>query len=160
MNMTVKYYYSYNEIINNDRKGSWWEHIILGPFVHGSTWLFANYIRFSPNQITFTSFIFGILSAYSFLQGTGRYLIIGALLYEISFILDCTDGRIARLKNLCSRFGAYLDFMSDTTKYFFIIFCLIYGQYLLTNDSSLFLYGFIFIFLDLTSMTQKIYHKL
>lgn len=149
-------FYTYNEIKNSDQSGnSWWTYIILRPIVHRMVWLCANYTSFTPNQITIISFIFGLLSAYSFLQGTWIYLTIGALLFEFSYILDCIDGRIARLKGLTSRIGGYLDVMTDIIKYSFIIVCLVYGQYLLTNDISLFLYGYMFMTLELTAMTNK-----
>lgn len=148
-------FYTYNEIRKDESGNSWWEQIILRPFVHKLTWLFANYTKFTPNQITIISFIFGLLSAYSFLQGERFYLIIGAILYEISFLLDCIDGRIARLKGLKSRIGGYLDIMTDIIKYSFIIVCLVYSQFLKTEDISLFLYGYLFMSLELIALTSK-----
>ncbi len=146
--------YTYKEVINTDgSKTSWWEAIVLNPFVYRLTWIFANYTRFTPNQITIVSFILGILSAYFFLYGTWPYMIVGAFLFELSYIIDCIDGRIARLKRLESRFGAYLDITTDITKYFIIILSIIYGQYLLTNDVSIFVYGYIFMFFEIMSMT-------
>jgi len=143
--------YTYNEIKNLEKPvNHWWYTLVLKPFVLRLVYLFANYIKFTPNQITAISFIFGLLSAFSFLQGTRFYLIVGAFLFEISYILDCVDGRIARLKGLKSVFGAYLDQMTDVVKYFFIILSLSYGQYLLMGDVSYLLLGIFFIFLHLT----------
>lgn len=148
-------FYKYNEIRKDQSGNSWWEQIILRPIIHKFVWLIANYTKFTPNQITIISFLFGLISAYSFLQGKPFYLLIGAILYEISFLLDCIDGRIARLKGLKSSIGGYLDIMTDIIKYSFIIVCLVYGQYLLTKDISLFLYGYLFIFLELVTVTHK-----
>lgn len=146
--------YTYKEIRDTDGfKISWWETICLNPLVYRLTWIFANYTRFTPNQITIISFIVGILSAYSFLYGIWPYMLIGALLFEFSYIIDCIDGRIARLKRLESRFGAYLDITADITKYFIIVLCIIYGQYLVTDDISIFIYGYIFMFLEIMSIT-------
>ena len=111
--------------------------------------LFANYIKFTPNQITMISFIIGLLSAYSFLKGTWYYLIAGAILFEISFMLDFVDGGIARLKGLTSKFGMYLDTVSDFTKFLFITLCLAYGQYFLTNDKSFLFYGNLYLFFQI-----------
>lgn len=147
-------FYTYNEIKNTDEYGSSWWDAIIRPFAYKLTWLFANYTRFTPNQITIMSFIFGLLSAYFFLHGTQYYLIIGACLFEFSVILDCIDGRIARLKGLKSTFGAYLDTMSDFIKHFFVTLGLVYGQYLMTDDVSFLLYGYIFIFFDLTFLAS------
>jgi phosphatidylglycerophosphate synthase len=36
-----------------------------------------------------------------------------ALVLELSYILDCTDGQLARLKHQTSPVGAHLDFLMD-----------------------------------------------
>ncbi len=149
-------FYTNNEIRNTDQYGSsWWEHFFLKPFTYRLTYLFANYTRFTPNQITIMSLIVGIFSAFSFLKGTWTYLILGAFLFEFSFILDYTDGRVARLKGLNSSFGAYLDVLSDFIRYFFMVLFLAYGQYLLTKDVSFLLLGYVFMFLQLTLMANS-----
>lgn len=147
--------YTYKDIKDTDHSGgTWWYEIILRSLTVRMTWLFANFTRFTPNQITIISFIFGILSAYSFLKGTYYYLVIGAMLLELSYILDCIDGRIARLKGMKSKFGAYLDIASDITKYSIITLSLTYGQYLLTGDISIILYGYVFMFLELVFLAN------
>ncbi len=147
--------YTYNDIKKTDGPDPWWTEIAIKPIVYRLTSIFANYTKFTPNQITIISFILGLSSAYFFLQGDFRNLIIGALLFESSYIVDCTDGRVARLKGLQSRFGGYLDIITDITKYFLITLCLVYGQYLLTNDLSYFFYGYIFIFFEFIDVTHS-----
>lgn len=145
--------YTNNDIRKTDQFGSsWWEHFFLKPITYRLTFLLANYTRFTPNQITIMALVFGLFSAYSFLKGE---LIIGALLFEFSFILDYTDGRIARLKGLKSVFGAYLDILSDFIRYFFMVLCLAYGQYLITRDVSFLLYGYIFMFAQISLMANS-----
>lgn len=147
--------YTYNDIRNTDKNlEPWWTEIVLRPFVYKMVYIFANYTRLTPNHITILSFMIGMISAYYFLKGTSLYLIIGALLFELSYIIDRIDGRIARLKRQQSKFGAYLDFELDISKYFLIILCMIYGQYILTNDITYFIYGFIFIFFEFVAITH------
>lgn len=146
--------YTYNDIKKTDGPDPWWTEIVIKPIVYKLTSILANYTKFTPNQITIISFILGISSAYFFLQGDFRNIIIGALLFELSYIVDCTDGRVARLKGLQSRFGGYLDIITDITKYFLMTLCLVYGQYILTNDLSYFFYGYIFIFLEFIAITN------
>lgn len=143
--------YTINDIKEKtDQYGvSWWEHFFLKPLVYRLTFLFSNYTKITPNQVTMLSLVSGLISAYLFLNGTWYYLIIGALVFECSFIFDCIDGRIARIRNLKSPFGAYLDIMSDFTKYFCMTLGLVFGQYFLTKDISFLLYGYIFIFFEL-----------
>jgi len=128
---------------------AWWTVLAIDPIAFRLLWLISNFTKLTPNQITIISFIFGLASAFSFLQGTWIYLVIGALLFEIAFLFDCVDGKLARLKGLKSGFGRYLDSILDQTRVFFVVSCLVQGQYLLTNDASYFLFGMLYIFLYL-----------
>lgn len=142
--------YTLKKIRSLERSVDPWAYVlVLRPIVLRVTWLFSNYSNFTPNQITFISFIFGVGSAISFLQGTVSFLILGAFLFEISYIFDCVDGRIARLKGQSSMFGRYLESMSDQMRVFLAVLCLTYGQYILLNDISYFLFGMLYIFLYL-----------
>lgn len=66
----------------------------------------------SPNAVTLFSFFLVIVSAGSILFLQREYVanrIIIAGLIELSFILDCSDGQLARALNRSSLFGAWLD---------------------------------------------------
>ena len=126
-----------------------WPQFILYPISQRMLWIIANYTKLTPNKVTITSFLIGLLSAWCFLQGAYFYLILGAFLFELSFTFDLTDGALARLKGLKSGFGMYLDSMLDQTRIFSVVLCLVYGQYLLTKDASYFLFGMLYVFLYL-----------
>jgi len=66
--------------------------------------------KITPNIVTLISLIFGLLSAISIYK---HYTILAILFLNISFILDCVDGQIARVKKLESNFGMWLDNISD-----------------------------------------------
>lgn len=72
--------------------------------------------RLSPNLITVISFIVGMAAALSFAQGTRWALILGALLLQLSLILDCVDGEVARATHRFSVIGAWLDASTDRVK--------------------------------------------
>lgn len=148
--------YTLNRIKTEVKPGplSIWDSVVIHP-VLWVTWLLANYTKLTPNQITVISFIFGLASAFCFLQGTWIYLVIGACLFEASYVFDCVDGKIAKLKGLASPFGAYLDITLDMTRHFLIVLCLIYGQYLATGSVSYFFLGMTYIFLDIVCITSR-----
>lgn len=148
--------YTFKQIRDSRTIDAWWTNLILSPLIDKMIWILINYTGLTANQITIASFTFGLLSAYFFLHGTWYYLIIGALLFEFSYLLDCCDGTIARLKGPNDGFGAYLDITSDIIKYFFIIVGIVYGQYLLAGDVSVLLYGYMFIFLEYFCVTNGI----
>jgi phosphatidylglycerophosphate synthase len=71
----------------------------------------------TPNQLTFLGLacFFGTAAILVFVPGWSGMLW-GALALEISYILDCSDGQLARLKNMTSKAGAFLDFLIDEIK--------------------------------------------
>lgn len=67
-------------------------------------------IPITPNQITMVSFAVGILSGVSFALS---YLLLGAILYYLSDVLDGVDGVVARRTGRVTAYGAYLDSCLD-----------------------------------------------
>lgn len=65
---------------------------------------------FSPNQVSIVSTLVGILSGWLF---AARYFISGAFLLQISAIIDCVNGDLARALYKESRFGKWLDLAGD-----------------------------------------------
>ncbi len=68
----------------------------------------------NPNQITLLSCFVGLLGAACFFQAGYWGLVLGALLLQLSAIVDCVDGEVARMKFLESPLGAWLDVTLDT----------------------------------------------
>lgn len=73
-------------------------------------------LRLSPNFVTVISFIVGIAAALSFAQGNRWAMVLGALLLQLSLILDCVDGEVARATHRFSVIGAWLDASTDRVK--------------------------------------------
>ena len=71
----------------------------------------------TPNQVTFLSaFVAAAACAVLILCLGWIPLVIGAALFEFSFVLDCADGMLARLRKLASPLGHLLDFLMDELK--------------------------------------------
>ena len=66
-----------------------------------------------PNHVTSLSLLLAVFGAWNASSGTPAGFFHCSLWLLISFILDCTDGRLARHKNLASRFGGYWDEVCD-----------------------------------------------
>ena len=67
----------------------------------------------TPNQITFLSFIFGLLSAGFYVSGRSDALLWGALFLYGKVFLDNVDGNLSRVRGTSSRFGRFLDSLTD-----------------------------------------------
>ncbi|MFJ6695197.1 DUF5941 domain-containing protein [Streptomyces sp. NPDC091272] len=71
---------------------------------------------FTPNQVTTASLITALIAAGCAATGTrGGYVAAGILLL-LSFVLDCTDGQLARYSLQYSTMGAWLDATFDRAK--------------------------------------------
>tara|TARA_B100001996_G_scaffold382920_1_gene376321 strand:+ start:14842 stop:15576 length:735 start_codon:yes stop_codon:yes gene_type:complete len=69
------------------------------------------FISFNPNQISYIRLFVAFLSLIILSYG---YYFQGVLLFFISYIIDCIDGNIARIKNQASYYGKYFDGFGDS----------------------------------------------
>ncbi|MBT2400756.1 DUF5941 domain-containing protein [Streptomyces sp. ISL-100] len=71
---------------------------------------------FTPNQVTTASLITALIAAGCAATGTRGGYIAAGLLLLFSFVLDCTDGQLARYSLQYSTMGAWLDATFDRAK--------------------------------------------
>jgi phosphatidylglycerophosphate synthase len=90
----------------------------------------------TPNQITLLTLIVFAAGASLLALGAGwRALMIAAAIIEVSYVLDCVDGQLARLKGTSSPVGAHLDFLMDELKAFLLIAAVGIRLWLATSES-------------------------
>ncbi|MFB7210766.1 DUF5941 domain-containing protein [Streptomyces sp. NPDC056255] len=70
----------------------------------------------TPNQVTTASLLTALIAAGSAATGTRGGFIAAGLLLLFSFVLDCTDGQLARYSLQYSTMGAWLDATFDRAK--------------------------------------------
>lgn len=76
----------------------------------------------TPNQITFASLATFVCATVALALRPGYLWLVGAaVLLELSYVLDCADGQLARLKRRSSPAGAHLDFLMDELKAFLLV---------------------------------------
>jgi phosphatidylglycerophosphate synthase len=90
------------------------------------TWV-AVKVGATPNQVTLISFAIGLYSAYAFSQGSFWWILRGALLLQLSIIVDCVDGELARYTRKFSQLGAWLDAVTDRVKEYMVFLGLAIG---------------------------------
>ncbi len=73
-------------------------------------------LNMSPNAVTLVSFAVGIGAAGAFAAGSRWALILGAVLLQLSLVIDCVDGEVARATRKFSALGAWLDASTDRVK--------------------------------------------
>jgi len=63
----------------------------------------------TPNAVTFTSMIIGVLAGYLFFYQNTEINLIGVFLLITAEALDAADGQLARMTNTYSRYGRIFD---------------------------------------------------
>ncbi|HEY4157740.1 MAG TPA: CDP-alcohol phosphatidyltransferase family protein, partial [Polyangiaceae bacterium] len=78
--------------------------------------------RVTPNQITLSAVFVALVSVALLLAVPGHVgLIAAVVVFEISYVLDCADGMLARWRGTASPVGHLLDFLMDELKAFLLL---------------------------------------
>lgn len=122
---------------------------------------FLRNTRITPNQVTFGSAIVGAAACAMFALLPGwTWLIVAALVFELSFVLDCADGQLARHRKIASPIGHMLDFLMDELKAMLLFASITVRLWQETADARLLIVGLFGLFclaagLTLTSFTRR-----
>ncbi len=113
---------------------------IITLFITNEVSLFITWIllktRVTPNQVTIASLLCGVLCGLSYWAG---WFIIGSFFLFMSHTFDCTDGNLARAKEMFSALGRWLDFIGDRTADVFLFLCICLYFYN-NNEASIWIY--------------------
>jgi len=101
----------------------------------------------TPNQVTLFALLVALVASYLMFTMEPIPLIVGSILLQIAFILDCADGQLARFRGVGSAIGGWLDQVADRIREFFLVLALIWGYYLVTDDVTIWPLGFAAFFL-------------
>jgi len=74
-------------------------------------WLSRTWV--TPNQISVASIVLGVIAGGLFGVGRSEWAIAGGLLFQLSAVLDCVDGDVARIVFKESPLGKWLDLIGD-----------------------------------------------
>lgn len=116
-------------------RDSWWTVLLVDPVAGPLVRLAARHRWITPNRLTVTAFLLGLGAAAAYLTGSPVWLVVGALGYHLGFLLDCMDGKIARLNRSGSIFGSWLDFVLDRVRVLLCVVALSAGAFRVTGDA-------------------------
>ncbi|HZE31058.1 MAG TPA: CDP-alcohol phosphatidyltransferase family protein, partial [Actinoallomurus sp.] len=109
----------------------------------------ANRTSLSPNSLSSGALLLGLGAAWCFWEADWKWLVAGAVLYHLSFVLDCMDGKIARLKGTGTVFGSWLDYVFDRVRVLICAVALTAGQFAATDRPIYLGLGVGIVFLDM-----------
>ena len=106
----------------------------------------ALYPKMSPNQVTLVSLLSTIVGVIFIASGQYIYYIIGSLFFILGYVADCSDGKVARIRNMRSKLGGWFDSMSDKAKEMLMLLGVVIGVYSVTNNPKVLLLGLVGLF--------------
>ncbi len=115
-------------------KDGWWASVFAGPLANRLLEPICELEWLTPNHLTLFSLFIGLLASYFFIKADHLSLLIGGLLVQLSFVVDCMDGQFARYSKKFSELGAWLDRIADRVKDFAYFFSLSLGFFLLHGE--------------------------
>ena len=153
--------YKYNSIKKSLHPNeSWFNVLILKYITLPLVYLIVNYTKITPNGISLISLVLGLASAYSYYKGS---VLLGGILYLLSYIFDAIDGKVARITQKGKAYGSWLDIFIDRINLVLISTAIAYNYYQYTNDVSLIFLNSIFlglVFIGSESRYNINYYKL
>ena len=96
----------------------------------------------TANQVTIASAVIGLAGAASFMLGTYRAGLLGAVLLQLAYLLDYVDGEIARLRQSSSRRGYFLDLVTHAVIKTAIFLGASYGVFAAGRGPRILIWGF------------------
>jgi phosphatidylglycerophosphate synthase len=119
----------------------WWNAYVCRPIAAVLVAPLAG-TRVTPNQITLASFAVAVVAAGSFAALPGYPgLIVAVLVFEASYVLDCADGMLARLRGTASAAGHLLDFLMDELKAFLVLSAVAWRLFVERGDPAFLGFG-------------------
>ena len=102
-----------SSLVGAKKRDYWWTVLFTDPialpavrFLSRSRWL-------TPDQLSMLAVLFGLCVGPAFATGTRWGLITGAVLFQLAFIADCMDGKLARALGTGTARGEALDKIGD-----------------------------------------------
>lgn len=91
----------------------WWTVLAVDPVAFPLVRLFARTRLVTPDQVTWISMLLGLSVGPAFVLWGRAGLVVGGLLFYLSFVFDCVDGKLARLLGTSGGKGEMLDRVAD-----------------------------------------------
>ncbi len=132
----------------------WFNVLFLKIITIPLTYLIVNFTKITPNIISVLSLIFGILSAYFYFSGN---VLLGGIIYFISYIFDAIDGKVARIIKTGKPYGEWMDIAIDRLNLTLISTGIAYNYFLISEDFKLLLLNSFFLGLTFIGSESR-YH--
>ena len=123
-------------------KADWYARFFVWKISSPITYLLVR-TPISANQITVIQEIIGIIGAIMLAVPSIKIMLLGIILIQFGYILDCVDGEVARYKGQSSVRGVFLDLIGHQIVIPFYIFFTSLGVFVRTGQLDVLIVGFL-----------------
>lgn len=85
---------------------SWWNVLVIDPLAVAALFVVHRWRVVTADRLSMLAVMLTIPTCIAFASGQ---LVLGAILYQVRFLIDCMDGKLARMRGSGSKLGWYLD---------------------------------------------------
>jgi phosphatidylglycerophosphate synthase len=96
-----------------NKDDEWWSSFVTSVLAIIANYFLVDIKWLTPNIITLLSFVVALISVVFIVIGGSINFIIAAVLIQLSHVLDCMDGQMARYRMSNSPAGSYYDKLTD-----------------------------------------------
>lgn len=112
----------------------WWSSFVTSPLAILLNWVVVDWAWLSPNLLTLFSLMVALAASALIVIGGETGFLVAAGLIQLSHVLDCMDGQMAKYRNQSSRFGEYFDKVTDQLQVFLWFAAIAYAAYQQEGD--------------------------
>lgn len=117
-----------------NKNDEWWSSFVTSPLAIMINYIVVDIKFLTPNKITISSFLVACISAVFIVLGGTSNFIVAAVLINLSHVLDCMDGQMARYRNTSSSSGSFFDKVTDQVQVIIWFGALGYAAYVQTQS--------------------------
>ena len=125
-----------------NKDDEWWSSFVTAPIGILLNVIVVDWSILNPNRLTALSFISALLGAACILPFSYQNFVAAAILIQLSHVLDCMDGQMARYRGISSPAGSFYDKISDFIKIFIFFATVSFTAFEESNNITVVFLGF------------------
>ena len=125
-----------------NKDDEWWSSFVTAPIGILLNVIVVDWSILNPSRLTTLSFISALLGAAYILPFSYQNFVAAAILIQLSHVLDCMDGQMARYRGISSPAGSFYDKIADFIKIFLFFAAVSFTAFEETKDITVVFLGF------------------
>jgi len=127
---------------SKNKDDEWWSSFVTAPIGILLNVIVVDWSILNPNRLTTLSFIVSLFGAAFILPYSYQNFVTAMILIQLSHVLDCMDGQMARYRGVSSPAGSFYDKIVDFIKLFLFFAAVSFTAFEETHNITVVFLGF------------------